>query len=43
MRLSPDKWARIAAIRQSIARGTYDTREKWEKMLDRLLHDLKVR
>jgi anti-sigma28 factor (negative regulator of flagellin synthesis) len=34
------RWAKIAAIRKAIARGTYDTQDKWEKMLDRLLRDL---
>ena len=34
------RWAKIAAIRKAIARGTYDTEDKWEKMLARLLRDL---
>jgi len=30
----------IERVRQEIAQGTYDTPEKWEKALDRLLDDL---
>lgn len=37
------RWARIKAIREQIARGTYDTPEKWECLLDRLLTDLDAR
>ena len=35
------RWEKIALIREQIARGTYDTPDKWEKMLDRLLRDVR--
>ena len=34
----PDvRWDTIARVREEIARGSYDTPDKWEKILDRLL------
>jgi hypothetical protein len=36
------RWGRIRTIRDAIARGTYDTPDKWEALVDRLLRDLKA-
>jgi anti-sigma28 factor (negative regulator of flagellin synthesis) len=35
------RWRRIEEIRRQIARGTYDTPDKWDALLDRLLRDLR--
>jgi hypothetical protein len=36
----PPRLDLIARVRQQIAAGTYETPEKWEKALDRLLEEL---
>lgn len=33
----PTRWALIQRIRREIARGTYETPEKWEAVVSRLL------
>jgi len=37
------RWSRIAAIRKEIARGAYETPEKWEKALGSLLEAIRER
>lgn len=31
------RWALVQRVRREIARGTYETREKWEEVVTRLL------
>jgi hypothetical protein len=35
------RWKRVAELREEIRRGAYDSPEKWDRVLDRLLRDLR--
>ena len=37
------RWEKVRTVRQAIARGTYDTPDKWDALLDRLISDLRCR